>query len=175
VLLTSVAAIGAVVALGPMAYGGIQLPAWTSTARAAGGQQQPAGFADLVAKLKPAVISVRVKVDGSSATSGMNWNDEDLPPFLQGTPFEKFFHEYGFDGTPKGTILRHEIITGVGSGFFISPDGYAVTNNHVVDHAKSVQVTTDDGTTYYGESYRNRPQDRSRSHQGRWKTPTSLM
>ena len=28
------------------------------------------------------------------------------------------------------------------------PDGYAVTNNHVVDHAKSVQVTTDDGTIY---------------------------
>ena len=42
----------------------------------------------------------------------------------------------------------HEIITGEGSGFFISPDGYAVTNNHVVDHAKSVQVTTDDGTIY---------------------------
>ena len=32
--------------------------------------------------------------------------------------------------------------------FFISPDGYAVTNNHVVDHAKSVQVTTDNGTIY---------------------------
>ena len=43
---------------------------------------------------------------------------------------------------------RHQIITGEGSGFFISPDGYAVTNNHVVDHAKSVQVTTDDGTIY---------------------------
>ena len=42
----------------------------------------------------------------------------------------------------------HEVIIGAGSGFFISPDGYAVTNNHVVDHAKSVQVTTDDGTTY---------------------------
>jgi serine protease Do len=148
VLLTSVAAIGAVVALGPMAYGGIQLPASTTAARAAESQQQPAGFADLVAKVKPAVISVRVKVDGPSARSGMNWNDEDLPPFLQGTPFEKFFHEYGLDGTPKGTIQRHEIITGVGSGFFISPNGYAVTNNHVVDHAKSVQVSTDDGTTY---------------------------
>ena len=45
---------------------------------------------------------------------------------------------------------QHHIrsITGEGSGFFISPDGYAVTNNHVVDHAKSVQVTTDDGTIY---------------------------
>jgi serine protease Do len=42
----------------------------------------------------------------------------------------------------------HQVITGEGSGFFISPDGYAVTNNHVVDHAKSVQVTADDGTIY---------------------------
>ena len=41
-----------------------------------------------------------------------------------------------------------QIITGEGSGFFISPDGYAVTNNHVVDHAKTVQIKTDDGTTY---------------------------
>src|SRR6185503_10451173 len=37
---------------------------------------------------------------------------------------------------------------GQGSGFFISADGYAVTNNHVVDHAESVQVKTDDGKTY---------------------------
>ena len=78
----------------------------------------------------------------------MNSNGKTLPPFMQGSPFEKFFREYGFNDMPKGMIERHQIITGVGSGFFISPDGYAVTNNHVVDHAKSVQVTTDDGSTY---------------------------
>ena len=39
-------------------------------------------------------------------------------------------------------------MTGEGSGFFISADGYAVTNNHVVDGAKTVQVTTDDGAVY---------------------------
>ena len=37
---------------------------------------------------------------------------------------------------------------GQGSGFFISADGYAVTNNHVVDKAESVEVTTDDGKSY---------------------------
>ena len=67
---------------------------------------------------------------------------------MENTPFEKFFRRYGFGDVPGGQLQRHEIITGVGSGFFISPDGYAVTNNHVVDHAKSVQVTTDDGSVY---------------------------
>ena len=42
---------------------------------------------------------------------------------------------------------RH-LVTGQGSGFFISADGYAVTNNHVVDKAKTVEVTTDDGKSY---------------------------
>jgi serine protease Do len=41
-----------------------------------------------------------------------------------------------------------QMITGQGSGFFISADGYAVTNFHVVDHAKTVQIQTDDGKTY---------------------------
>jgi serine protease Do len=42
----------------------------------------------------------------------------------------------------------HEVITGQGSGFFISRDGYAVTNNHVVQGAENVQVTTDDTKTH---------------------------
>ena len=40
------------------------------------------------------------------------------------------------------------MITGQGSGFFISRDGFAVTNNHVVQNAEKVQVTTDDGKSY---------------------------
>jgi serine protease Do len=54
----------------------------------------------------------------------------------------KFFYNGPNAGQQK------QIITGEGSGFFISADGYAVTNNHVVDHAKSVQVTTNDGSIY---------------------------
>ena len=49
------------------------------------------------------------------------------------------------DGAPNGMQPRSRPVNAEGSGFFISADGYAVTNNHVVDHAKTVQVVTDDG------------------------------
>src|ERR1700761_5276722 len=102
--------------------------------------QKPVGFADIVEKVKPAVISVRVKTDQPANSS----DDDSTSPFPPGTPFEKFFKQFGMPSMPNG----HEIITGQGSGFFISSDGYAVTNNHVVQNAENVQVTTDDGTTY---------------------------
>jgi serine protease Do len=153
VLLASVAGIGAIVAVGgPMGYTRLS-PSWMSAARAADTQQpathqQPAGFADLVAKVKPAVISVRVQMDETANASDLSSDQEDnRPPAMQGSPLEKFPQQYGFNEAP-GMSQPHQVIIGAGSGFFISPDGYAVTNNHVVDHAQSVQVTTDDGTTY---------------------------
>lgn len=109
--------------------------------------QAPVGFADIVEKVKPAVISVRVKVDGGSQTNGLGSND--VPPGLR-----EFFRRFGMPDTPEGMPRegmprgRHNTITGQGSGFFISADGYAVTNNHVVEKAESVQVTTDDGKTH---------------------------
>jgi len=99
--------------------------------------QRPIGFADIVEKVKPAVISVRVKVE-RPADSDLS---QDLP-FPPGSPFERFFRPFRI---PHG---GHEIVTGQSSGFFISGDGYAVTNNHVVQDAENVQVTTDEGKTY---------------------------
>jgi serine protease Do len=149
-LLGSAAVVGAALVLGgPLEYGHFTSQANAATTQA---QQGPAGFADLIAKVKPAVISVRVKVDqGATDGDGPNTSGEELQPFMQGSPFEKFFRQFGENG-PRGferhSMQPHQMITGVGSGFFISADGYAVTNNHVVDHAKSVEVTTDDGKTY---------------------------
>jgi serine protease Do len=118
----------------------------------------PAGFADLVAKVKPAVISVRVKIPASAEPASMqefgqqNDNDDQQQiPAEPGSPLDKFFQQFNQQfgqQSGQGAPQRHEQIVGEGSGFFISPDGYAVTNNHVVDHAKSVQVTTDDGTIF---------------------------
>jgi len=103
--------------------------------------QAPKGFADIVAKVKPAVISVRVKVDGGSGTTGLG-NDQ-IPPGLR-----QFFRHFGMPGLPNAPRGGHHVIMGQGSGFFISADGYAVTNNHVVENAESVTVTTDDGKTH---------------------------
>ena len=150
-LLGSVAVLGSALMLGgPLAGNHLASPAYAAIQSA---QQGPTGFADLVAKVKPAVISVRVKVDADTVAShDEQGSDQDGSPF-SGTPFEKFFHQYGENAPGEnGPRMRmapqHREITGLGSGFFISADGYAVTNNHVVDHASSVQVTTDDGSTY---------------------------
>ncbi len=147
-LLASVTGLGiAVVAAGPASYHSLSLPSFMSTAQAADAVHAPAGFADLVAQVKPAVISVRVKIEQSANTTGMDPAEgnstNQIPPGM-----EKFFQQFGMPGMPNGMRQGKQTITGEGSGFFISPGGYAVTNNHVVDHAKTVQIKTDDGTTY---------------------------
>jgi len=146
-LLASVAGLSmAALAAAPDDYLPFNIPSLTSSARAAEPAQTVPGFADLVAKVKPAVISVRVKIDSDAEDGGLVQN-EGMNSDQSDNPFDQFSKQFGFR-IPDGLPQQHEVITGEGSGFFISPDGYAVTNNHVVDHAKSVKVTTDDGTTY---------------------------
>jgi serine protease Do len=155
-LLASVAGLGAVALLaGPNQYRPSGLDFGTPSASAAetSALPHPASFADIVAKVKPAVISVRVKIDGAQVSAlRHNSRDDESVPFAPGSPMEKFFQQFGdqfgFNGDDGPPPQAHRTIVGEGSGFFISRDGYAVTNNHVVDHATSVQVTTDDGSIY---------------------------
>ncbi len=164
VLLASVAAIGGALLLaGPSGYlGNVFGTPTASAADSTAAVQQPLphpqGFADLVAKVKPAVISVRVKIPASAEPAlaqQMGDNDEQQIPAQPGSPLDKFFQQFGDQfghqfgqNAPGSQSPSHQTIVGEGSGFFISPDGYAVTNNHVVNHASSVQVTADDGTIY---------------------------
>jgi serine protease Do len=137
-LMGSVAAIALAVLLGgPNGFRQIPVPAWSNQVHAAETLPHPADFADLIAKVKPAVVSVRVKMEQGAQSSSSEDNGLPLQP---GAPMEKFFRQFGGD-QPQ----QRRAVTGEGSGFFISADGYAVTNNHVVDHAKTVTVTTDDG------------------------------
>lgn len=110
---------------------------------------QPVGFADIVEHVKPSVISVKVRM-GDRGSDDASVGDDS--PFQPGSPMERFFRRFGGpDGLPPG-MRGHRggrgMVTGQGSGFLISADGYAVTNNHVVDGADKVEVTTDDGKTY---------------------------
>jgi serine protease Do len=111
--------------------------------------QQPIGFADIVERVKPSVISVKVNIGEKVAKDDSSNDDSPFPP---GSPMERFFRRFGGqDGLPpgmRGGPRGRGVVTGQGSGFFISADGFAVTNNHVVDGADKVEVTTDDGKTY---------------------------
>jgi serine protease Do len=119
----------------------------SAAAQTAPNVQRPVGFADVVEQVKPAVMSVRVKMDAGARTTTFD-NDS---PFQPGSPMERFFRRFGLPDNspndPRGPRQR-QMVTGQGSGFFISADGYAVTNNHVVDKAQTVEVTTDDGKIY---------------------------
>src|ERR1700683_4529346 len=109
--------------------------------------QKPVGFADIVERVKPAVISVRVKMERSASSNPKDKDSDRDVPFPPGSPFEHFFRRFGMPNIPSSPN-GPEVITGQGAGFFISADGYAVTNNHVVQNAESVKVTTDDGKSY---------------------------
>ena len=101
----------------------------------------PMSFADMVAKLQPAVVNISTK-QKVQVTQGAN-------PF-QGTPFEGLFGGGQFgDGRP---VTREG--ASLGSGFIISPDGYIVTNNHVISAGarnatvESITVTLIDRKEY---------------------------
>jgi serine protease Do len=128
---------------GPGALRSMNTLGWTGSALAAETTMQSPGFANMVAKVKPAVISVRVRLDAEK-TASLEGNDIQTQP---GGPFDRFFRQFGVpDEAPNGMEPRARRQAAVeGSGFFISSDGYAVTNNHVVDHAENVQVVTEDG------------------------------
>src|SRR5262245_10457465 len=103
---------------------------------------RPVGFADIVERVKPAVIGVRVKGEAVSQRERMQFNSDDLPPGL-----EQFFKRFGMPGMPNNPRGR-QFSMAQGSGFFISADGYAVTNNHVVERGKTIEIQTDDNKTY---------------------------
>jgi serine protease Do len=134
----------------PGSFGILSTPAHAQVNNDVSKVAQPIGFADIVQRVKPSVISVKVTMSGKAADASDR--SDDGPGDQSGPPMERFFRQFGApEGTPPGMHQHrggHGAMMGQGSGFFISPDGYAVTNNHVVDGADKVEVTTDSGKTY---------------------------
>ena len=94
--------------------------------------QAPPSFADLAEKLGPTVVNIYTKkvIKGRNAFHGQV--PDDLPEF-----FKKFF-----DIPRQGPGSRK--VMSLGSGVIISPDGYIVTNNHVIKDAEEINVRLND-------------------------------
>ncbi|MFD1746525.1 Do family serine endopeptidase [Rhizobium helianthi] len=125
---------------------------------------QVPSFADIVSAVSPAVVSVRVKSDATAASddasNGFSFNFggrgfDDLP---DDHPLKRFFKEFGGQmpngrnqdhaerGNRNGNRQHFMRPVAQGSGFFISEDGYLVTNNHVVADGSAYTVVMNDGT-----------------------------
>jgi serine protease Do len=101
----------------------------------------------LAARVTPAIVNVTVTSktspdngDASAQNDSDNGNGNDNSNGLQ-----QFFGPFGFNKKffqtqPQQPQIEH----GLGSGVIISPDGYIVTNNHVVDGATDIRVTLHD-------------------------------
>ena len=81
---------------------------------------------------------------GQVEGGGFGISPEDLPP-----GFQRFF--FGPQGQGHGANPPVQMQHGIGSGIIISPDGYIVTNQHVVDGATQIRVTLEDRRVFTGK------------------------
>ena len=148
-----VAAVVAVLAIagGAVAIGTSNaLTAGTAPAAAAvTGSALPVSFADIIEKVGPAVVNIRVTAGGSATPARMEPREfhgpKDMPEF-----FRRFFgDEFGkrFGGDHGRRPGQHQTPS-MGSGFIIDKDGTIVTNDHVVRGAEKILVTLKDAEQY---------------------------
>ena len=109
----------------------------------------PLSFADLIDEVSPAVVSVNVRGESEVRNDPrQDFFDRFREDFLGQPPAdgEDEDDEDEDDDEPQTRPTR-----GTGSGFFISRDGFAVTNNHVIEGATDIQLVLSDGTELEAE------------------------
>jgi serine protease Do len=95
----------------------------------------------LAARVTPAIVNVTV----TSRAKAANMAGGEMPEGMEDSPFGQFFgHQFGKQFGQRMQPQQPRAEHGLGSGVIISPDGYIVTNNHVVDGATDVRVTMSD-------------------------------
>ncbi|MFN7101708.1 MAG: Do family serine endopeptidase [Pseudorhizobium sp.] len=130
---------------------------------------QATSFADVVAAVSPAVVSVRVQSEAQPVSDSnnfsFNFNGQGFEDLPDDHPLKRFFRDFGgqmpggrgdergddrAERSPRGgdrDSRPHRLRpTSQGSGFFISDDGYLITNNHVISDGTAFTVVMDDGT-----------------------------
>jgi Do/DeqQ family serine protease len=98
-----------------------------------------ASYAPIVERVMPAVVTIRVEKRASAVPTD---GEQQLPE-----EFRRFFGP-GFGQGQGGPRGRGGIQRALGSGVIVSPDGFILTNNHVVDDVKEVQVELPDRRTF---------------------------
>jgi serine protease Do len=127
--------------IGAATIGGISAPVLAKPVAIEAPQTVP-NFADAVEAVSPAVVSVKVKTAARPAS--FQGGSDALP---QDHPFRRFFdREFRHDNDRRGRRdAPRRFATSLGSGFFVSADGYIVTNNHVIDQGTEFTVVLNDG------------------------------
>lgn len=99
-----------------------------------------ASFADIVERIAPSVVNISTT---KALRGGQNLPFPEPPP---GSPFEDFFREFfDRDQQPEDQPRR---TSSLGSGFVVDPEGYVVTNNHVIAEADEISVVFNDERSY---------------------------
>ena len=144
----AVAALGVAGVLGGSALAPTH-PAYAAAVSTADLPQNAPSFAPLIDRVKASVVSVKVKIAAEDAEGGRGRLFQPGPDG-QSPPGNPEVLQAVRRSCPMAAALpqaKHPMMMGEGSGFFVSADGYIVTNNHVVQKAKTVTVTTQDGKT----------------------------
>jgi len=98
-------------------------------------------FVTLAKKFGPAVVNISTKQKRGNAGSGRGFEMPDIP---ENSPLRDFFRHFLGEGEGGEAPERESRPLSLGSGFFISADGYLLTNHHVVDEADEIIVRTSD-------------------------------